>query len=53
MNLYSFENSLLDGGKITTGFFKYLNNKNSYVKIHKFNKSFSKCLADDKDLSKF
>jgi hypothetical protein len=53
MNIYSFENSLLDGGKITTGFFKYLNNKNSYVKIHKFNNSKIKCLFDKKDLSKF
>ena len=52
MNFYSFENSKLIGGKITTGYFKFVNNKNSQIKIHKFNRSTAKCYVELND-SKF
>jgi hypothetical protein len=46
MNLYSIENNKLEGGKITTGLFKYINNKNSKILIHKFDNSFAYCYKD-------
>lgn len=48
MSVYSFENSNLKDGKVTTGFFKFINNKNSQVKLQKFNKSTGKCYIDSK-----
>lgn len=49
MNFYSFENSQLIGGKITTGYFKFVNNKNSQIKIHKFKRSTAKCYVEAND----
>ncbi len=46
MNLYSIENNKLEGGKITTGLFKYINNKNSKILIHKFDNSSAYCYKD-------
>lgn len=46
MAIYSFENSFLKDGKITTGFFKFINNKNSRINIQKFTRSNSKCYID-------
>ncbi|MFM7620283.1 MAG: hypothetical protein ACKO47_01575 [Alphaproteobacteria bacterium] len=46
MSVYSFENSYLKDGKVTTGFFKFINNKNSQVKLQKFDKSTGKCYID-------
>ncbi len=47
MSFYSFENSFLKNGKITTGFFKFINNKNSQVKLQKFTRSIGKCYIDN------
>ncbi|MFM7557942.1 MAG: hypothetical protein ACKO46_05205 [Alphaproteobacteria bacterium] len=47
MQVYSLENSNTDLGKVTTGFIKYINNKNSKLYLQKFYKTQDKCYVDN------
>lgn len=47
MSVYSIENSTLDGGKKTTGFFRFVNNKNAKIYLDKFDNSDTQCYSDE------
>src|SRR3989338_1283723 len=46
MSVYSINGSSLSGGKDTTGFFRFVNNKNAQIKLDKFNRSTVACYID-------
>ncbi|MCE3255381.1 MAG: hypothetical protein K0R25_875 [Rickettsiaceae bacterium] len=49
MPVYSVENSDLNGGKVTAGFFQFINNSNSKgIVMDKFDKSEVLCYSDEK-----
>ncbi|MFT5703966.1 MAG: hypothetical protein ACJAZX_000241 [Rickettsiales bacterium] len=48
MPLYSLEGSSMNGGKVTTGLFEFVNNKNTkMINLHKFYKSKGICYKDE------
>jgi len=46
MNVYDISNSSIKGGKDTSGYYLYVNNKNSKISIHRFDKSKVQCYFD-------
>jgi hypothetical protein len=46
MNVYDVSNSAIKGGKDTSGYYSYVNNKNTKISIHRFDKSKVECYLD-------
>lgn len=46
MSAYDIENSTIEGGKDTSGYYLYVNNENSKIGIHKFYKSKVACYSN-------